>query len=114
MRHTDVVIAGGGFAGTQPGLLSWQFKNGTRVDAAMVRQVRQRTTMSQALFRVVAVHGGDANDRATTFIARLPSSGGLPPASCATSGQRLLVPLTTRYIFYRSALPPAPAPAISA
>ncbi|HEY6797947.1 MAG TPA: hypothetical protein VI248_25000 [Kineosporiaceae bacterium] len=95
-------VENGGFAGTQSALLSWRFKNGTQVDAALVKQVPHRNTVSQALFKVVAVHGGDANDRATTFIVRQPMSGGLPPAGCTTSGERLAVPFTTRYVFYRS------------
>ena len=99
----------GGFAGTQTEPLTWRFTNGTRVDAALVKQERTRATLGPALMRVVAVHGGDANDHATTFIARLPGSGGHPPATCAVSGRRVSVPLTTRYVFYRAAGPPAPA-----
>jgi hypothetical protein len=96
-------VQNGGFAGTQTELLAWRFKNGTTVDAALVTQVRSQKALSQALFRVVKVHGGNANDRATTYIVRLPDSGGLPPAGCATSGKRITVPFTTRYVFYRSA-----------
>jgi Protein of unknown function (DUF3455) len=116
LTHTSLklYVEHGGFAGTQSGLLSWRFTNGTRVDAAVVAQVPRRDTLSQALFRVIAVHGGGANDRATTFIVRQPSAGGLPPANCTTEGQRVVVPFTARYIFYRSAGPASRPPTMGA
>jgi hypothetical protein len=101
----------GGFAGTQPGLLSWRFKNGTRVDAAIVKEVRRPAALSQALMKVVKVTGGDANDRASTFVVRQPDPGGVPPRTCPTAGKLVSVPFQTRYVFYRSATPGRPASA---
>jgi hypothetical protein len=96
-------LQNGGYAGTQSAGLTWRFKNGTRVDAALVtQQPASGTTLGQALYRVVRVRGGGANDRATTYIVRRPLTGGLPPASCTTAGKRLSIPFRTTYLFYRS------------
>lgn len=96
-------IENGGPAGTQTSLLSWRFKNGVQVDGALVAEASaDPTTLSEALFRVVAVHGGNANDKATTYILRKPDSGGVPPDTCTTTGSRVSVPFRTHYTFYTS------------
>jgi hypothetical protein len=98
----QLFVEHGGFAGTQSGLLTWRFKNGTRVDAVITTEVRRPGGLSQALMKVAKVTDGDANDRATTFIVRLPDPGGVPTGTCGTGGGTVSVPVQTRYIFYRS------------
>lgn len=97
-----VSVEHGGFAGTQSGLLTWRFKNGTRVDATVVDEVHRPAALSQALLKVVKVTGGNANDRASTFIVRLPEPGQQAPTTCTTPGNLVSVPFQTRYVFYRS------------
>ena len=86
---------------------SWEARDGSKVVAARVDGV----TMDQSaipwllLRRVSSTAGSDgARLVKTTFIQRINTTGGLPPAAseCTTAGTTAEVPYTADYLFYKS------------
>ena len=98
------------------GLLPWESTiDGSRVDAAIVREIPTPGTVTRVLLRAVNVNGGLGMFGRTAFIVRLPITGGVPPRTCTVPGLRIGVPFRTIYLFFRATpvTPPVATPVAS-
>jgi hypothetical protein len=93
------------------GLLPWESTvDGSRVDAAIVREIPTPGTVTRVLLRAVNVNGGRGMFGRTAFIVRLPVTGGVPPFTCTIPGRRIGVPFRTIYLFFRATTTVASVP----
>jgi hypothetical protein len=88
---------------------SWQAKDGSTVVGARVRGVTaDPTAIPWLLLGATPASTSAEGDRltATTFIQRLSTTGGLPPAAAdcnvVTAGSARAVPYTADYLFWKS------------
>jgi hypothetical protein len=84
---------------------TWELKDGSKVVGMRITGV---TVSSDAipwlLLKAVSTSGSPGNDRlvGTTWIQRVHTTGGLPPAGACSAGATASVPYTADYYFYRS------------
>ncbi len=84
----------------------WRLKDGSSVEAARTVTVSAGTgNIPLLLLQAVATTAGSDGDRLarTTWVQRLNTSGGVAPAGACTSGDRLAVPYSADYFFWRAA-----------
>jgi len=87
---------------------SWQATDGSRVVGQRMAGVTvDRTALPWLLLSAASRYAGEDGDRLahTTFIQRLATTGGLPPAAgdcnASTAGTRVEVPYTADYVFWK-------------
>ena len=84
----------------------WQLKDGSSVEAARTVTVSGDTgNIPWLLLQAVVTTAGSDGDRLTrtTWVQRLNTSGGVAPAGTCTPGDRIDVPYSAKYFFWRSA-----------
>jgi len=84
----------------------WQLKDGSSVEAARTVTVSGGTgNIPWLLLQAVVTTAGSDGDRLTrtTWVQRLNTSGGVAPAGTCTPGDRIDVPYSAKYFFWRSA-----------
>jgi len=91
--------------GTHYGGPTWQLKDGSKVLRMRLAGVSMSTdAIPWLLIKAVTTTAGPDGDRLvpTTFIQRVHTTGGLPPAGPCSPGATVSVPYTADYYFYRS------------
>lgn len=106
-KQTEVVqnlfTLRGNQAGITFGAQSWaSSRDGSRVDAALVKEEAVKRSAPLALFRARAADGGRGLFERTSFVVQLPLSGGDAPSRCTEPGKRISVPFQSLYVFFRS------------
>jgi len=84
----------------------WQLKDGSSVEAARTATVSGGTgNIPWLLLQAVVTTAGSDGDRLTsaTWVQRLNTSGGVAPAGTCASGDRIAVPYSADYFFWRAA-----------
>src|SRR5215216_2582714 len=84
----------------------WQLKDGSSVEAARTASVSGGTgNIAWLLLQAVVTTAGSDGDRltSTTWVQRLNTSGGVAPAATCTPGDRIAVPYSAGYFFWRAA-----------
>ena len=82
----------------------WQLKDGSSVEAARTVTVSGGTgNIPWLLLQAVGTTAGPDGDRltGTTWVQRLNTSGGVAPAGTCTPGDRVAVPYSADYLFWR-------------
>jgi hypothetical protein len=84
----------------------WQLKDGSSVEAARTVTVSGGTgNIAWLLLQAVVTTAGSDGDRltSTTWVQRLNTSGGVAPAGTCAPGDRIAVPYSADYFFWRAA-----------
>jgi uncharacterized protein DUF3455 len=84
----------------------WQLKDGSSVEAARTVTVPGGAgNIAWLLLQAVATPAGPDGDRlaSTTWVQRLNTSGGVAPAGTCTPNDRIAVPYSADYFFWRAA-----------
>jgi hypothetical protein len=84
----------------------WQLKDGSSVEAARTVTVPGGAgNIPWLLLQEVVTTAGPDGDRltSTTWVQRLNTSGGVAPAGTCTPGDRIAVPYSADYLFWRAA-----------
>jgi hypothetical protein len=84
----------------------WQLKDGSSVEAARTQMESGGTgNIAWLLLQAVVTTAGSDGDRltGTTWVQRLNTSGGVAPAGTCTPGDRIAVPYSADYFFWRAA-----------
>jgi hypothetical protein len=84
----------------------WQLKDGSSVEAARTVTVPGGAgNIPWLLLQAVVTTAGPDDDRltSTTWVQRLNTSGGVAPAGTCTPGDRIAVPYSADYLFWRAA-----------
>jgi uncharacterized protein DUF3455 len=84
---------------------TWQFQDGsTAVGQRIGMYVASETSIAWLLLKVLSTTVGPDGDRLTqtTYIQRLNTVGGVPPAGSCTAGNKASVPYEADYYFYRA------------
>ena len=84
----------------------WQLKDGSSVEAARTVTVPGGAgNIPWLLLQAVVTTAGSDGDRltGTTWVQRLNTSGGVAPAGTCTPGDRIAVPYSADYLFWRAA-----------
>jgi hypothetical protein len=84
----------------------WQLKDGSSVEAARTVTVPGGAgNIPWLLLQAVVTTAGPDGDRltSTTWVQRLNTSGGVAPAGTCTPGDRIAVPYSADYLFWRAA-----------
>jgi hypothetical protein len=97
--------AGKHFLDFETGRPSWQWKDGSSVEAA--RKVSVAVTMDRIawlLLRSTSTGRGSDGDRlaSTAWVQRLNTVGGLAPAAACVPGTKLAVPYEADYYFWKA------------
>jgi hypothetical protein len=83
----------------------WQLKDGSSVEAARTVTVPGGAgNIPWLLLQAVVTTAGPDGDRltSTTWVQRLNTSGGVAPAGTCTPGDRIAVPYSADYLFWRA------------
>lgn len=94
------------FLDVTTGLPTWQWKDGSYVEAARRAAASGGAgNIPWLLLEKVVTGGGADGDRLerTTWVQRLNTSGGVAPGGTCTPGDRDAVPYSADYVFWRSA-----------
>lgn len=76
--------------------------DGSRADMTVLKEIPTRNTVTRVLLKSVTTKGGPRTTFGnTTFIVRLPVTGGLAPAHCRVPGQRFASPFLTIYLVFK-------------
>jgi hypothetical protein len=84
----------------------WQLKDGSSVEArAFASMSGGPGNIAWLLLQAVVTTAGPDGDRltSTTWVQRLNTSGGVAPAETCSPGDRIRVPYSTDYFFWRAA-----------
>ena len=84
----------------------WRLKDGSSVEAARTQSVPGGAgNIPWLLLQAVVTTAGPNGDRltGTTWVQRLNTSGGVAPAGTCTPGDRVAVPYSADYFFWRAA-----------
>ena len=84
----------------------WQLNDGSSVEAARTQSASGGTgNIPWLLLQAMVTTAGSGGDRlaGTTWVQRLNTSGGLAPAGTCTPDDRVAVPYTADYFFWRAA-----------
>jgi Protein of unknown function (DUF3455) len=84
----------------------WQLKDDSSVEAARTVTVSGGTgNIAWLLLQAVVTTAGSDGDRltSTTWVQRLNTSGGVAPAETCVPGDRIAVPYSADYFFWRAA-----------
>jgi hypothetical protein len=84
----------------------WELKDGSSVEAARTVSVSGGAgNIAWLLLQAVVTSAGSDGDRltSTTWVQRLNTSGGVAPAGTCTPNDRIAVPYSTDYFFWRAA-----------
>jgi hypothetical protein len=84
----------------------WRLKDGSSVEAARTQMVSGGAgNIAWLLLQAVVTTAGPDGDRlaTTTWVQRLNTSGGVAPAGTCTPGDRIAVPYSADYFFWRAA-----------
>ncbi len=88
------------------GLPVWQLKDESSVEAARTQTASGGTgNIAWLLLQAVTTTAGSDGDRltSTTWVQRLNTSGGVAPAETCVPGDRIAVPYSADYFFWRAA-----------
>lgn len=107
--QADLFAANGRQVGTHFAGPTWQYQDGSSVRGARdVGVIVDQTAIPWLLLHKVTSSAGPDGDRLapTTYIQRVHTVGGLPPAGGCTDGATASVPYEADYYFYRSGTDP--------
>ena len=97
---------GGHFLNFATGRPVWQFKDGSSIEAAPKASASGGAgNIAWLLLQGVARTSGSDGDRfaGSSWVQRLNTAGGIPPAGTCTPGETAAVPYTTDYFFWKEA-----------